>query len=489
MSLRELRDFTELMRALGYPRIIAVDNFRTPNFALVADALYWLIHRYQPHVRISDEITTEDDRVNFITRVVQVMAGRARVKLNAKRLYAADGRAVRELLKVAQLLYKAKQANLALKASTNASLSKASAIAEDAKETKSGSSKNSEGGSAATGAKPADGEVEGEFVLPQLQSTRKLANEITDSGAKLYDLLQHEDSLRRKRDNALRFLDATNSNLHNTSEHEYIEKTIREIIVSQGENVAALEKQCSDLEHDEKNLEKQIKKKKSELERSEKRLKSLQTVRPAFMDDLEKLERELKKNYELYLERFRNLDYLELQLDMHNQREKEKLHTAERNLRRMQERLRKQDEHLNRGTKAIESAYHNSKAVDTRPGREGSNVERPGASYLKYRDGAGGVGGGGGGGDRGNKARVVGDIDGGSDSTDGSLTSDSATDSDGSGSDRWGQVSLGGDGGASDSASDSESAIEDALDDHGDISASDAEDYVSDDDSGSDGDF
>ena len=40
MSFRELRDFTEVMRFLGYPRIVSVENFRTPNFALVADALY-----------------------------------------------------------------------------------------------------------------------------------------------------------------------------------------------------------------------------------------------------------------------------------------------------------------------------------------------------------------------------------------------------------------------------------------------------------------
>lgn len=38
-------DFTESMRALGYPRLISVENFRTPNFELVADALYWLVHR------------------------------------------------------------------------------------------------------------------------------------------------------------------------------------------------------------------------------------------------------------------------------------------------------------------------------------------------------------------------------------------------------------------------------------------------------------
>lgn len=38
--------FTETMKALGYPRLISLDNFRTPNFELVADSLQWLIGRY-----------------------------------------------------------------------------------------------------------------------------------------------------------------------------------------------------------------------------------------------------------------------------------------------------------------------------------------------------------------------------------------------------------------------------------------------------------
>jgi hypothetical protein len=38
-------DFTEMMRALGYPRLISVENFRTPNFELVAHVLYWLVYR------------------------------------------------------------------------------------------------------------------------------------------------------------------------------------------------------------------------------------------------------------------------------------------------------------------------------------------------------------------------------------------------------------------------------------------------------------
>ena len=34
------------------------------------------------------------------------MAAKARVKINTKKLYAADGRAVQEMLKIATLLYR-----------------------------------------------------------------------------------------------------------------------------------------------------------------------------------------------------------------------------------------------------------------------------------------------------------------------------------------------------------------------------------------------
>jgi clusterin-associated protein 1 len=38
-------DFTEMMGFLGYPRHISMENFRVPNFELVADCLHWLITR------------------------------------------------------------------------------------------------------------------------------------------------------------------------------------------------------------------------------------------------------------------------------------------------------------------------------------------------------------------------------------------------------------------------------------------------------------
>jgi len=47
------------MRALGYPRIVSMENFRRPNFELVADILYWLALKYDPNTEISDNIDEE----------------------------------------------------------------------------------------------------------------------------------------------------------------------------------------------------------------------------------------------------------------------------------------------------------------------------------------------------------------------------------------------------------------------------------------------
>jgi len=40
-----ITDFTEMMRGLGYTRLISMENFRTPNFPLVAEVLAWLVKR------------------------------------------------------------------------------------------------------------------------------------------------------------------------------------------------------------------------------------------------------------------------------------------------------------------------------------------------------------------------------------------------------------------------------------------------------------
>jgi clusterin-associated protein 1 len=59
LSYRELRNFCEIMRSLGYHSNVSMENFREPNFELVADILYWFALRYDPKDDISDNIEGE----------------------------------------------------------------------------------------------------------------------------------------------------------------------------------------------------------------------------------------------------------------------------------------------------------------------------------------------------------------------------------------------------------------------------------------------
>mmetsp|Transcript_106139 Transcript_106139/g.257831 ORF Transcript_106139/g.257831 Transcript_106139/m.257831 type:complete len:418 (-) Transcript_106139:106-1359(-) len=385
MSFRELRDFTEIMRALGYPRMISVENFRTPNFGLVADVLYWMVQRYDPLVSISDNIETETDRVNFLKSIAQVMAGKARITLKTKNLYSADGKAVKELLKIARTLYRAHRSQHESK------------------------SDEGDGTPFALTSKLAD-----------LKSTRSIASEITEIGVKLYDLLGQEEELREARKKALLFLDAISSNLDSRAEHTHMEQSIRDAIASVQENVKALERQCEEMKADKKSLQAKIKKKKAELERGEKRLRSIEVLRPHFMDEYEALEQELSAEYEVYIERFRNLDYLEHELDKHNQAEKEKLEASDRALKRLQKRLRDDELRLFIGEQDV--------------GEDGEEAKRPGGAMDKRPMAAGGSRGMGGG-------AVVGSMGAGSEGSD--TGSETASDSDSE--DR---VSLGSDSGS-----------------------------------------
>lgn len=61
---------------------------------------------YDPETTLSDRVEFENERVEFLTEIAALMASKARLKLNTKKLYASDGRAVQELLKLATILNK-----------------------------------------------------------------------------------------------------------------------------------------------------------------------------------------------------------------------------------------------------------------------------------------------------------------------------------------------------------------------------------------------
>ena len=110
-----------------------------------------------------------------------------------------------------------------------------------------------------------------------------------------------------------------------------------------------MEDLCKKLQEDEDSLNEKISKKQADLDRCKKRLKDLENVRPAFMDEFEKLEKELSKIYGTYVEKFRNVEYLEHQLEQYNKEEQEKLEESEKNLRRMQKRLKEEELKILRG--------------------------------------------------------------------------------------------------------------------------------------------
>lgn len=112
MSYREIRNFCEMMRSLGYPRVISMENFRIPNFKLVAEIIFWLVKRFDPEGDIPESIEDEKDRVEFIKVACGFFYQNLKLKLNLKKIYSSDGHCVQELLKVAEILYNAKKSVL-----------------------------------------------------------------------------------------------------------------------------------------------------------------------------------------------------------------------------------------------------------------------------------------------------------------------------------------------------------------------------------------
>jgi clusterin-associated protein 1 len=90
--------------------------------------------------------------------------------------------------------------------------------------------------------------------LHNLKAARQLATEITESGAKLFDMLGQEKELKKARDTALEFLDSISRNLDTNSEQQYIEKCIRNIIDSQQRKMGEMQETVKQLRQDEAEL-------------------------------------------------------------------------------------------------------------------------------------------------------------------------------------------------------------------------------------------
>jgi clusterin-associated protein 1 len=105
--------------------------------------------------------------------------------------------------------------------------------------------------------------------LPQLKACRSLASEIIEQGSKLYDSLGRELELR----------DVRQAVIARPFDLKTMEASVNNAIVQYKEQISSMKTAIENLAADEANLMSKIDKKKVELDRAEKRLKSLQSVR------------------------------------------------------------------------------------------------------------------------------------------------------------------------------------------------------------------
>ncbi|CAG9786431.1 unnamed protein product [Diatraea saccharalis] len=260
------------MRTLGFPKQISLESFRTPNWELVEECLRWLAARVEPDAALPGSRHTAEQRVAMVTHAVALFHSRANLKLNGKKLYGADGWAVRELLKVATLL-------------------------RSALESPSPDDQQGEGGALSYDVTSRLGEI---------KQARALATDITAQGAFLYDLLAKEVENKELREQALsRPLDMS-----------AMEAALRRALDAVAAKVSSARDQIDNIAASEAALDAKLERRRAELMRAEKRLHTVQKIKPAYQGELTALEAEISQLWEQYVLRYRCVEALKHQLSM-----------------------------------------------------------------------------------------------------------------------------------------------------------------------------
>lgn len=91
------------------------------------------------------------------------------------------------------------------------------------------------------------------------------------------------------------------------------------------------------LRQDESELMNKIQRRRQELERADKRLKGIENVKPEYQEEYERLESELERFYQIYVEKYTNIDYLEYELDMYNLKDNQRRKKQEEVISRLKD--------------------------------------------------------------------------------------------------------------------------------------------------------
>ncbi|CDW58915.1 clusterin associated protein 1 [Trichuris trichiura] len=268
-----LADLKSMLEALNYPNPLSFGSYRCPNFPLTAEILRWLCNCYGDDHDLPKDISTEKNRALFVKAAALYMYRQTGMKLNPRKIYQANRSAIKELLRIVAPLYQAYR-----------TLSVSGFQRDDDANSRFSNLNNSL-----------------QEKLAELPKQRTTMSELTEISAAIYDLLSQDTEAREYRSNAMaKQMDITE-----------LEAVLRQAHVAMQEEIKETDRILQSIANDEQAMDNKIIKKQAEIDRLKKRLEQLQSVRPAYMNEYESLELEHQAHYDLYVQKFRNLVYLQ----------------------------------------------------------------------------------------------------------------------------------------------------------------------------------
>lgn len=166
-------------------------------------------------------------------------------------------------------------------------------------------------------------------TLAAAKKASHLISEISSTSSRLSSLVRTEGQVLQSFD-----LNAT------------IESSIDNALQTTKSAVERLGKNCKLLLSQQNGMDEKIVRKTMDIERTAKRLESLKHVRPAYMDEYEKLEEELAVEYERYVVRLRNVDYLDSELSTFRELTDARQSKSDRARKRLQKKFREEEQRV-----------------------------------------------------------------------------------------------------------------------------------------------
>ena len=263
MSHREILQLETILASLGYPPPF-FDQFRIePRFDIMADILCWLVNKIDDNFQIKKNIHSAKDREIFIKTTLSHLYLKvpSLTSVHAKCLYASDVGCLRELLKIAKYVDKCVGS-----INTPLTMNVASSNKID------------------------------------VSQVRQTCNALSGSAQQLNSQLEKDVDMEKMRNTVLQnSIDLAKMSAHIIEETSKLKQ--KNVQISQELKLFAQESV---------GIKSKLENKTAELQRREERLKSLQLVRPTYMDEYEKLAEELQVLYSDFVTKSKNIGWLEM---------------------------------------------------------------------------------------------------------------------------------------------------------------------------------